>query len=478
MKQLFSAPRSRLALKGGSYCVAVSAIVLAILIALNLLVSALPASLTKLDISASQLYSITSNTKAIVNNLQQEVTIYWVVQADEEDSILQNLLEKYESISSYVSVVKKNPDVYPTFTEQYTDEEVPNNSLIVTSGERYRYVSYSDIYETEFDYNTYSYVTSGFDGEGAITSAIDYVVTEDLPQLYMLQGHGEADLPEALSESIEKENLALESLSLPSVDEIPAEADALLLYAPQSDLSEQEAEMLSTYVADGGKLLVISGPVDGVEFTNLHSLLQNYNITVVDGLVIEGNRSNYAFGYPYLLMPELESSSITDALISARYSPILPLAQGLQVSNTAAGTVTSLMTTSDEAFSKLAGFALNTYEKEDDDVDGPFSLAVSIASNGGGQLVWFSSSDFVNEPYNAYSSGANLELVMNALGSLVGEREALSIRSKSLNYNYLTINETTSATLKALMIGVFPLAYLGVGICVIARKRGKQNETL
>ena len=65
---------------------------------------------------------------------------------------------------------------------------------------------------------------------------------------------------------------------------------------------------------------------------------------------------------------------------------------------------------------------------------------------------------------------------MNAVSSLLGEREAISIRSKSLNYNYLTISEETASTLKLLMIGAFPLAYLGIGIFVILSKRGKQNE--
>ena len=197
--------KASLALKGGSYSLVMTAVVLAILIVANIFVSAMPTTLTKYDISSSKLYSITSNTKVVVNNLQQDVTIYWIVQADEEDEIIENLLGKYESLSSHIEVVKKNPDVFPTFTEQYTDEDVPNNSVIVESGDRYRYVSNEEIYEYEyeFDYYSYSYVAtgiSGFDGEGAITSAIDYVVTEDLPQLYLLEGHGEGELPSTFAD--------------------------------------------------------------------------------------------------------------------------------------------------------------------------------------------------------------------------------------------------------------------------------------
>lgn len=49
--------------------------------------------------------------------------------------------------------------------------------------------------------------------------------------------------------------------------------------------------------------------------------------------------------------------------------------------------VTELLTTSDEAFSKTAGYDLATYEKEDGDIDGPFALAVSIACENDGEII-------------------------------------------------------------------------------------------
>ena len=64
------------ALRGGSYSVALTAVVLAILIAANFLVSALPSSMTTYDISASKLYSVTSNTKAVAGALEEDVNIY------------------------------------------------------------------------------------------------------------------------------------------------------------------------------------------------------------------------------------------------------------------------------------------------------------------------------------------------------------------------------------------------------------------
>ncbi len=155
---------------------------------------------------------------------------------------------------------------------------------------------------------------------------------------------------------------------------------------------------------------------------------------------MEEDRQHYAFGYPYVLLPDLNSHSITDPLMEENYYAIMPIAQGLVLSgDTGSATVTELLTTSYYSFSKTAGFALNTYEWEEGDTEGPFSVAVSIEHTSGGQMVWFSSSDFLEDQYNSYSSGSNGDLAMNALSMLIGESETMSIRTKSLNYNYLTI---------------------------------------
>ena len=467
------AAKNRIALQGGSYSIIITAVVLAILIAVNVLVSALPTTLTKYDISSTKLYSITSNTKVVVNALEEDVTIYWIVQSGEEDAVIENLLNKYDSLSDHISVVKKNPDVYPTFAEQYTDETVQNNSLVVECGERSRFIGYDDIYVQEADMYSYSYNTS-FDGEGAITSAIDYVVTEDLPQLYVLEGHGEQELPSTFSDQIEKENIEVNILSLLTVDEIPEEADCILIYAPSSDISTEEKDMLSEYTKNGGKLMVVAGPVEDGSLDNLYSLLSDYGVEPCEGIVVESDREHYTL-QPYVLLPDMNSDEITDSLIDEHYYALMPISLGLDVSG-ADSSVTTLMTTSDTSFSKIAGYDLETYEKEDGDIDGPFAVAVSVDCDNEGQIVWLTSSAFLEDMYNAFSSGANSDLAMNALSSLIGEREAMAIRSKSLNYNYLNISSSTASLLKVLMIGVFPLAYLGIGIGVILRRRRLQNE--
>ena len=477
IRELLGAPtaRERIASRGGTYTLALSALVLAILIAVNVLFSVLPKSLTRYDISAGKLYSVTSNTKSVVNALTDDVTIYWIVQADEEDDIIENLLDKYASLSSHITVEKKNPDVYPTFTAQYTDATVPNNSLIVECGDKSRYIDYSDIYLTDVDYATYS-VAYSFDGEGAITSAIDYVTRDELPTVYVLTGHGEAEPPSAFTEQLEKENMTYTEFSLLNEDGIPDDASCVLIYAPESDISADEAKILAEYVKDGGKLMLMAGPTESGTLENIYSLAEDYGVEAADGIVVEGDRAHYAFSAPYILLPDIESADITQPLIDSHYYVIVPVAQGLTVGESEDATVTTLLRTSDSAFSKLAGYSLDTYEKEDGDIDGAFALAVDISVTGGGEMVFFTSSGMLDELYNAYSSGANLDLTMNALSTLVGESDAVAIRTKSLSYNYLTISDSSASVLKALMLGVFPLGFAAAGIAVISERRRRRDE--
>ena len=130
----------------GSYSFVLTAIVLAIVIAVNLLANALPDRITHYDISAAKIFTFTSNTKAIVTRLTEDVTINWIVQAGQEDEILGTLLDKYTKLSDHVKVVKKNPDIYPGFAAQYTSENIHNNDLIVICGDRSRLVRIMDIY--------------------------------------------------------------------------------------------------------------------------------------------------------------------------------------------------------------------------------------------------------------------------------------------------------------------------------------------
>ncbi len=94
--------KNRIAFRGGTYSIAITTVVLAIIITINIIVSSLPKTITKYDTSSSKLYSITSDTKVVVNALEKDVVINWIVQSGKEDEVIENLLGKYGKFWRYV----------------------------------------------------------------------------------------------------------------------------------------------------------------------------------------------------------------------------------------------------------------------------------------------------------------------------------------------------------------------------------------
>lgn len=455
--------------KGGFYSFFVTIIVLAILVMVNVFASAIPSTYTSYDISAAQLYSVTGNTRVVISALEDDVTIYWIVQNDEENQVIENLLQRYSDLSDHISVVKRNPDEYPTFAKQYTDETVENNSLVVECGEKNRYIAYSDIYKTEANYTTGEY-ESTFDGEGQITSAIDYVTREEVPIIYTLEGHGEQDLPTELSDQITKANYEVESFSLLTEDGVPEDAACVIIYAPESDISKEEKDLLKDYADGGGKLFVAAGPTEEGILENLYGLLSDYGVEAAEGVVAEEDPMHYGFQVPYILLPDMQSTDITDPLIDENYYVLVPMAAGLTVSDTVTN-VTSFLDTSDTAYSKADGFTATNFDKQEGDTDGPFSVGVTITCDNDGEIIWISSSYYLSELYNEYSSGANTDLTMNALTSLIGETDTMSIRTRSLNYNLLTLSAAQSNMLRLLIVVVIPLVFVVLGAAIVVRRR-------
>ena len=461
--------------KIGGYSFVMSVIVLAIVIAVNVFVSSLPSTITQFDISAAKLYSLTASSKAVVSNIENDVTIYWICQSGQEAKVIEKLLNVYDSLSDNLKVVKKDPDTYPTFAKEYTDEQVTNNSLIVVSGDKSRYISYESMYSTDMNgYSATGSASQSFDGESLITTAIDYVVSDKLPIAYVLTGHGEAEIGTVMKKSLEKGNVETKDLSLVSENGVPEDANAVLVNSPTSDLSEEEVKLLESYIDNGGHIIVLSGPNKDAqtELTNFDSLLSYVGVEKNQGIVIDTDKESYAFEYPYFLLPTIEASDITNSLIEAKSKVIMPISAGLKIKNTTgAYTVTSLLDSSATSYLKTAGYSLSTYDKEDTDVDGPFSLAISAENSAGGSLVWIASDYLLDEQYNSFSSGANSDFFMNSLTWKMDDNESLSIRAKSLDYNYLTISASAATIIKVIMIGLLPLGYLLYGIDEVVRRR-------
>ncbi len=470
--------RNKKLLKHGTYSMAVTAVVIAIVVVLNLVVQEIPSKYREIDLSSQKLYTIGEQTEKILKNLKKDVTLYYIAQDGTESSDIKNLLEKYEEGSKHITVEQKDPAVSPKFASQYTSDNISNNSIIVVCGDKSKVVDYSSMYETSINYQTYSQEVTGFDGEGQLTSAINYVVSDNMPVLYNLEGHDESSMSETMKETIEKANIEIKFLNLLSEEAVPDDAECLFIFAPATDLTKEEADKIISYLENGGKALIVSNYTDE-DMSNFESVLENYGVQPVDGIVLEGNTDNYVSQNPYYLLPNIESGEITSELSSQSRYVLVPLAQGIKKADNIRDTlnISSILTTSDSAYSKTNLKDMDTMEKEDGDIDGPFDLAVSITEKVGDdketQIAYFASASIFNDSINSMVSGTNYELLSASLAWMCSTDDSnqISIPSKSYDTTTLTVPTADINFWSIFVTGVLPVCILLIGFGIWMKRR-------
>lgn len=431
----------------------------------NMIAGKLPSQYLKYDVSEQKLFTTGDQTEELVKGLDEDVTLYLIAQEGSEDATLQELLERYKGLSSHIKIETKDPVLYPNFVSQYTSEKLSENSVLVVGQSRSKAVDYYDIYQYGMDYSTYSSSLSSFDGEGQITSAIAYVTAEDMPVVYTLAGHDEAELSTSITASIEKENIELKSLSLLTEEAVPEDAKAVIIYGAVSDISEDEKQKLETYLEQGGQVVTLLGYTDK-DTPNLDSLLSDYGISLADGLVLEGDSQHHLPNYPYYLLPDIQSTDYTSD-VSSRYV-LLAFAQGMTESPDSSDDLAyeSLLGTSAQSYSKT-NLESENLEQEEGDIAGPFDLGAvvtkTIDENAEAKLVVFSSETLLDEQIDSMVSGGNSTLFMNVMSKLVDHESTISIEPKSMETEYLTVTSGSALLWGILTIVLIPLLLLVTG---------------
>lgn len=458
----------------GGYSAVSGVLVVAIGIAAVLIAESLPTGITQRDMSGKNLFDISQETENIVKGLDEEVDIYLIAQESQKDNIIDHMLQKYDSLSGNINYSVQDPVSNPSFAKKYTDEDITQNSVIVVSGDKSKYISYNDIYTTDFDYETYSQTTQ-FDGENCVTSAITYVSSDDIPKLYTVTGHGETELDSSFADMITDRNMESESLSLITQSEIPQDADVVLINEPQSDLSEQEVTLLKAYADNGGDIIVICG-YTGKDMTNLNKLMEYYGLALEKDMIIEGDPSHCIQGFGYYMLPTINSHEITDPLRESKYYVMTPMSINIRTLDNGSGNVTEIFQTSNSAYVKTDTANMETIEKTDADAEGTYTVgAVSTIGEDDteSKLLVVSAAQFLNSQSDQIVSGGNGDVFLNTLSWMTGREEGIAIHAKSLTDEQLTVSDSAAGIIGFIVIFLIPALIIAAGIYVLIKRKRK-----
>ena len=434
------------AFRKGSYSTVIMVVIIAIVIAANVMFSKLPTAARNIDVSSNDLYSIGDTTHSVLDGLKNDVEIIVIKDKESTDKRISTLLAKYADYSGHIKVTYKDPVLYPSVLTTYDTEE--NNIVIKCDAtDKTTKVAFSDIIVTSTSYYGSTYETS-FDGEGQLTKAIDYVSNENNKLIYTMSGHGESNLGKNISELISKSNFNVKSVNLLVDNGIPDDCDMLICNQPTKDLADDELKLLRDYMENGGKMTVVLADTTA-KTPNFDALMADYGISKVNGYIADTER--YYGQNVYQIFPNYSSGDITGKFGSDEYT-LLFGSLGLKVEETDGVTVDEFLTTSDKGAAVVG---------ENDYTEGKYTLAAA-ATKDESRFTVFGSASIIDDEFTSYYTNLmNLQVFMNSITANFDDVSNISIDSISLQTTYNTI--ANGSGIGAIFIGIISVALLILG---------------
>lgn len=454
--------------KHGAYSVGLTVLVIAVVIVFNLVVGQIPEAYRNLDVSSTKIYDISDTTTELLDSLDNEVDMKVLAVKDDTDERITTFLSRYASLSDKINVEWIDPVLHPS---ALTDYDTTENTIVISCEDtgKTTTVSFNDILVMD-QYSYYYYGTTSyteFDGEGQLTGAVNYVTNEADHTIYQTTGHGESTLSTTITDLMEKNSYTLSEVNLLMSTSIPEDCDLLLMYAPTTDLSEDEAQMLRDYLAGGGKVMILFGDTSSADLPSLAGVLSEYGIEAADGYIADPTRC-YQGNY-YYIFPELSvSGDLADNISSEMV--LLTNAHGMNLTDPEQDTIstTLFMSSSDQAYAvteetqeqgsyTLGAVATETIESADEE-----STESRLTVISAGSLIDQSITD-------TFPQLENTQIFMNAVTANFEGVQNLSIEAKSLGTEYNTMQHT--GLLSFLVIFGIPAVILIGGFVVWFRRR-------
>ena len=473
--------------RNGSFSAAMILFAIAIVIVLNLIVSKMPTKYTEFDMTDNSMYSLGEESKNLLKNLDKEVTLYYLIyeKAKDQYPAITKLLEEYDAASDKVTLEIKDPELYPNFGDQY--EATDSTVLIVECGERYKLVNYEEIYSITNYEDAYYYGATAeyeFNGENLIANAVNYVVTEDLPKIYILEGNEEVELDDNIKKLITDANIDVEEITLLSEGSVPEDADCVIMLSPKQDITKEEATTMIDYLKAGGNAIISTDFYStDQKYPNFYSVLEEYGVEVQEGIVYEGNSKYTLQNDPGCIFPDLKSLDVSLNLVSSNLSIMLPYSQGLKEMEEKRETlnVAALLTTTEEGFLKKDP-ANSSAQKEDEDESGTFNLAVTVTDSEETEseeetgeiitkMVIFGSSSIVDPSIYSGVTAGDVRLFLEAVGWMCDAQDSIDIAAKSTTEESITISDYYVNILMGIFVIGIPVVVITSGILVNVKRR-------
>ncbi|MCB0359296.1 MAG: GldG family protein, partial [Bdellovibrionales bacterium] len=218
----------------------------------------------RFDSTAEKVYTLAPQTTKVLDNLDRKVLMRGFFLGGQEPTEVLDLVKRMTRYSRQLEWQSIDPEREPGLVEQLGINEPGTIHFSFADGEATRSVKVSrDVDEQE------------------IVNALLKLTRGGKRLVYYVTGHGEPDLESQeqqgflfLKESIEGENIEIRPLVLGETKQIPDDANAIILAAPEKPLLEVERRAIAHYLAAGGHAVLLNEPRKAQDIADLVRPLQ------------------------------------------------------------------------------------------------------------------------------------------------------------------------------------------------------------
>jgi len=436
-------------------------IILAVVVVANILASRYSKSY---DATANKRYSLSNETKKVVDGLKQDSTITYYNQSTHfRDG--KDLLDEYSNLSSKVKVKYVDPDKDPTAAREAGIRSIPAATV---------------------EANGHTEQATDITEEG-VTGAFIRDIKGNTRMVCFVTGSGEHQIDDSsrdglsqLKELLGRDSYQTKSIDLLTTAQVPADCTAVVVAGPTGNYEQPEVNAIRTYVENGGRAFFMldpplrMGPTTIADNDALSSLLASWGVTPDKDLVLDLNPIGQIAG----LGPQepLVTSYGTQPIVSGMKgtATAFPLSRSLTIANGAKTTVEKLFDSSSSSLATMNLSSTAVSVKDPNNKKGPLTLAAAGSYDTGkanvqGRFVVVGSSIWATNRFLGFNG--NGDLAGNIVNWLCSDEDLISIRPKTPEDRRITMTRAQMNTVRIVSQFVLPLIVIIGGIGVWWRRR-------